>query len=104
AHHNVNALDALLKVTALAVLEPDRVALQDGGELLHPLVPRLAEAKLPIIPHLPRHTHFAGALALIFVQQTTPLLYAFCELPLSHHLEHSRLLPLADVRSLPCES
>ena len=85
AHHNVNALDALLNLTAVAVLEPDRVALQDGGELPHPLVLRLSEAMVPIIPHLPRHTHFGGALALIFAEQFAPLLYAFCEFPLSHH-------------------
>jgi hypothetical protein len=103
AHHKVNALDALLNLTALAVLEPNRVALQDGGKRLHPLVLRLAEAKVPIIPHLPRHTHFDGALALIFGEQFAPLLYAFCEFGLSHHFEHGRLL-LADVRSLLCET
>src|SRR5262245_8185253 len=32
AHHGVNALDALLKLTAVAVLEPDRVTLQDAGK------------------------------------------------------------------------
>ena len=103
AHHDVNALDALLKLTAVAVLEPNRVALQDDGKLLHPLVLRLAKAELPIIPHLPRHTHFAGALALIFGEQFAPHLYAFCEFPLSHQLEHGPSPLLAAVRSLLCE-